>query len=125
MDLVQQGQLEWIKSGSRSTRNPMLLWTSVISLGFAGSFLVGMLVGGNGARTSDTGVVADPLTQPAAIEFRQGEHAATGVSIDPLTQPGAIEFRQSEREASSGPRSLVDPLTQPAAIEFRQGEKAR
>ena len=123
MDLAQKGRLDWI-SGGRSKISPMSLWTALMSIGLAAAFLAGAVYGRAGAGTTSVAGSVDPLTQPAAIEFRQSEHAATGAAaFDSLTQPAAIEFRRSEHDASAGSRSLVDPLTQPAAIEFRNSER--
>jgi ABC-type phosphate transport system substrate-binding protein len=126
MDLVQQGQGAWKKSGVGTIARPMLLWAMLMSIGLAVAFLAGTVFAGAGARpTEAAAVTGDPLTQPAAIEFRRSEHEATGSSaFDPLTQPASIEFRRSEHEASGAARSLVDPLTQPAAIVFRRSEHA-
>ena len=44
---------------------------------------------------------ADPFVQPAAIEFRLGEHGMSAAQADPFLQPAAIDFRQSEHDASA------------------------
>jgi hypothetical protein len=62
---------------------------------------------------------ADPFVQPAAIEFRQGEHAVGAGQADPFVQPAAIEFRQGEHGMST---AQSDPFVQAPAIEFRRGE---
>ena len=121
MDLVQQGNPGWTTNGSRSIVEPRLLRTGVLSIGLAAAFLAGTVYAGAGARPASIATV-DPLTQPAAVEFRQSEHAANAAIADPLTQPAAIEFREGERAASRVAPSAGDPFTQPAAIEFRQSE---
>ena len=63
---------------------------------------------------------ADVFVQPAAVEFREGEHAVGAMPADPFVQPAAIEFRQGEREINA---AGSDPFVQPAAIEFRQSER--
>ena len=124
MDLAQQGQVDWMRTGGLSKVRPTLVWISLMAIGLAAAFLAGVMYARAGAGTSSVVATGDPFTQPAAIEFRQSERAATGgASLDPLTQPTAIEFRRSEHDASGASRILVDPLTQPAAIEFRKGER--
>ena len=124
MDLARQGRADWMRTGGDSTIRPRLLLTTLMMIGLVAAFLAGVVYAGAGAGTSSIVANVDPLSQPAAIEFRQEEHAATGAALfDLLTQPAAIDFRRSEHDASAGSRSLVDPLTQPRAIEFRNSER--
>ena len=62
---------------------------------------------------------ADPLVGPAAIQFRADEHGLGTTQADPLTGPAAIQFRADEHGAASG---SADPLLSTSAIEFRASE---
>jgi hypothetical protein len=102
MDMVHPGQAASRNRDTRETAGHMLLWTIILSIGLAVAFIAYSYFGGGDEHARAAGSAAvDPLTQPAAIEFRRSEHETAGsVAFDPLTQPAAIEFRRSEHDES-------------------------
>ena len=69
-------------------------------------------------------LLAIPLLAAALLAVvlspRVGSSAALGAAGDPLTAPAAIEFRNAERTSAV---PIADPLAAPAAIEFRRTER--
>lgn len=79
----------------------------------------------------------DPLAAPAAVAFRQAEHASAVDGRDALAAPGLAAFRQSEhasvttvsfadseRADNYGTQWSKDPLAAPNIVSFRQSEHA-
>jgi hypothetical protein len=100
MDLVQQGNVESVSRNGRIAKNRVGIGLVIVGTALCLSIAGWLLVGNAGVGTATSAAsAADPLTQPAAIEFRGTEHVLTGASAaDPFTGPAAIEFRKGEHE---------------------------
>ncbi len=98
MDLIQQGT----KAGRTGTGTypfgPALVIAAVIVTVVIAAILATSLIAGQafGSRIASQ---ENPLLQPAAVEFRQGERGAGVSPANPLLKPAAVEFRQGEHAA--------------------------
>ncbi len=118
MDLAQNtSTVTDVRTSGTRMGSPAFLAGALAVVAVASILAVSLITGGRVDIGTTTKV--DPLTGPAAIQFRADEHGASAVQADPLTGPAAIQFRADEHGTTSG---SSDPLLSTSAIEFRASE---
>ena len=123
MNLIQQGTKSRAASTPAWFGSARLILAAIVAVAAVALAVVLVAPLINGSRIGSVESQAGPLLQPAAVEFRQSEHAQ-GVSPESaLLVPAAVEFRQSEH--AQGVSATSSLLLLDAVVSFDRASTLR